>query len=122
MFIIKRVKHKVTINLLIKNKIIGGVNCFISNKTSILNTIYIDNKFRNMGYGSKLLNKTETVLRTMNVEEINLTAWSPTHMDSLNEFYYKHNFIESSSRNEINFIDNYEDIYYLTNFTKNIKN
>lgn len=121
MFFINTIKkNKLSIDLLIKNNVIGGINCSILNKSAIINNIYINNKHRKMGYGSKLLNKTESIVKNMNIKEMNLTAWSLDYKDSLNEFYIKHNFKISDNQPNINFIDDYNNIYYLTNFTKKI--
>ena len=122
LFNIIKINNNIRIKLLKNNKLLGESSSQIhSDKiNSSLNNIYINNNFKHNGYGSKLLNKTESILKELKIEKVYMTVWSPDTDDSLCSFYEKNNYKLTTNQPVINKIDNYDKIYLLYNMYKKL--
>ena len=122
LFNIIKINNNIRIKLLKNNKLLGESSSQIhSDKiNSSLNNIYINNNFKHNGYGSKLLNKTESILKELKIEKVYMTVWSPDTDDSLCSFYEKNNYKLTTNQPVINKIDNYDNIYLLYNMYKKL--
>ncbi len=103
------------------NKIIGNSNVIINNNnTTTINTICIDNHYRNMGYGTTLLQGIEKCIKNeYNIKNIKLLAWQAQGSTEVVDFFKKNGYNESDNDN-INTYDDYDKIYELIKFNKRI--
>jgi len=122
---------------LFKNKLKIGTSTFsISNNFITINNIFIHNEFRRHGYGSFMLNHIEDLSMNYNkdlssnynedlpmnnykIEKISLLAWQPYDSTNVLDFFKKNNYT-LNNENEIKLYDDYDTIYELHNFEKNI--
>tara|TARA_B100001758_G_C17791585_1_gene294948 strand:- start:12 stop:374 length:363 start_codon:yes stop_codon:yes gene_type:complete len=111
-------KNNLTLNLFRKNVIIGCINTYIRN-IPIINEHYMDDKFKNLGYGSILLQENEKLL-AKNYDQIDLNLWckDQCYLNYLN-YYSKRNYILTDKKN-IDIIDNGDKIFYNVNLKKYI--
>ena len=130
---------------LFKNKFKIGTSTFsISNDFITINNIFIHNQFRRHGYGSFILNHIEDLSMNHNedlsmnhnedlsmnriedlsinnykIEKINLLAWQPSGSTNVLDFFERNNYT-LNNENGIKLYDDYDTIYELHNFEKNI--
>lgn len=122
---------------LFKNKFKIGTSTFsISNDFLTINNIFIHNQFRRHGYGSFILNHIEDLSMNHNedlsmnriedlsinnykIEKINLLAWQPSGSTNVLDFFERNNYT-LNNKNGIKLYDDYDTIYELHNFEKNI--
>ena len=119
---ILRISHKKYCNLFfkIKNEFIGETKIFFNKKElcGYISNIEVYSKFRNKGYGSMILNKSEFLLNNdYNVNIIKLLAWQKSN-ENLVDFYKKNNYQIENNINNI--YDDGEDIYDLIPMIKYI--
>jgi hypothetical protein len=120
MLLIKSVfsKNKLTLNLFRNNIIIGCINTHIEN-IPIVNEHFIDDKFKNLGYGGILLQQNEKLL-AQNHDQIDLNLWckDQCYLNYLN-YYSKKNYILNDKK-KIDVIDNGNKIFYNVSLKKYI--
>ena len=122
---------------LFKNKLKIGTSTFsISNNFITINNIFIHNEFRRHGYGSFMLNHIEDLSMNYNkdlssnynedlpmnnykIEKISLLAWQPYGSTNVLDFFKRNNYT-LNNENGIKLYDDYDTIYELHNFEKNI--
>ena len=119
---ILRINHKKYCNLFfkIKSEFIGETKIFFNKKElcGYISNIEVYSKFRNKGYGSMILNKSEFLLNNdYNVNIIKLLAWQKSN-ENLVDFYKKNNYQIENNINNI--YDDGEDIYDLIPMIKYI--
>ena len=119
---ILRISHKKYCNLFfkIKNEFIGETKIFFNKKElcGYISNIEVYSKFRNKGYGSMILNKSEFLLNNdYNVNIIKLLAWQKSN-ENLVDFYKKNNYQIENNINNI--YDDGGDIYDLIPMIKYI--
>ena len=85
------------------NNPIGNSRAFVQdNHTALLSFIEIFPDFHRQGYGSKLLSKTENILRSDHqVTKISLLAWQPYSSDEVIKFYKKNGYVISNEKTEL---------------------
>lgn len=106
---------------LFKNKFKIGTSTFsISNDFLTINNIFIHNQFRRHGYGSFILNHIEDLsINHYNINKISLLAWQPSGSTNVLDFFERNNYT-LNNENGIKLYDDYDTIYELHNFEKNI--
>jgi ribosomal protein S18 acetylase RimI-like enzyme len=119
---ILRINHKKYCNLFfkIKSEFIGETKIFFNKKElcGYISNIEVYSKFRNKGYGSIILNKSEFLLNNdYNVNIIKLLAWQKSN-ENLVDFYKKNNYQIENNINNI--YDDGGDIYDLIPMIKYI--
>ena len=103
--------------------IIGKANTTIKdleeNKACIMD-LNIENNYRNVGYGSLLLNNIENYLNTYhNINYFELIA-SQNQQNFFYNFYTKHNYKRTDDELNTKFIDDGDNIYELYHFEKKL--
>ena len=111
-------KNNLRMCLFRNNNIIGSINTNINDKP-IINEHYIDDKFKNLGYGSILLKQNEKLL-SENYDQINLNLWckDQCYFNYLNYYSKKNYFLDDKKK--IDTIDNGDKIFYNISLTKYI--
>ena len=124
MFNIVRNKYSkcITLHFYI-NKQLFGKSCYsINNKEAIINNICIIPKYRKIGFGSQILNRTENIILndTNNINRFSLLAYDRCY-GKLTMFFKKNGYIIDTNK-KIYLLDDGEYIIDLVPMIKNIKN
>jgi len=110
--------------LLKNNKIIGTANIGLDNidkNTTTIRTLYIENQYRNKGYGSSLLEEIEkNVKMDYNIKNVNLLAFQTQGSTEVIDFFKKNGYNEINTNEKDNTYDDYDTIYDLIQFQKKV--
>ena len=88
----------------------GSITFFKKNNIIYLSNIFINEKYKNRGYGTLLINKLEEENRDIKI--FKLCAWEPTIKPNVINFYKKNGYkIDENSKVEM--YDDGENIYDL---------
>jgi len=105
-----------------QNKIIGTSNIMIDHidNSVTINTIRIDNQYKNRGHGSTLLQGIEKCVKNeYNIKNVNLLAWQVQGSTEVFDFFKKNGYNEIEN-DDIDVYDDYDKIYDLIKFNKRI--
>lgn len=78
--------------ILKNNLIVGKSNISIQDNIGYINHIHIISRYRGYKYGTKLLQKSEDIIKKdFNISEINIVVWNKQNTDLIN-FYIKNDY------------------------------
>ena len=122
--IVKRINNSKLMNfeLFKQNKKIGTSNIIVDNidNSATINTICIDNQYKNRGHGSTLLQGIEKCVKhEYNIKNVNLLAWQVQGSTEVFDFFKKNGYNEIEN-DDIDIYDDYDKIYDLIKFNKKI--